>query len=109
NVFSEKPLVQNSQTDDQRTAKELVGLAQEHRKILTMNTQWPSIIERIEEHIELAPLTSFSMYTQPESFGRDMLTEQLSHSSSILVKLIPNGVAADIAISQISDEVIDIY
>lgn len=103
-VLCEKPLVLNSYAKNSPWAKELIALSKKQHKILSVNTQWPSILEYIKNHVDLSTLKSFSMHMQPATRGIDMLPEQLPHTGSMVVKLIPNGHAEDITFLKHSPE-----
>lgn len=107
-VLCEKPVVCNSLADNYRETRELALLAEKKGRILTVNTQWPSILKYIKDRTELMPLRSFAMETQPSGKGIDMLTEQLSHSNSVLVALMPHGEAVDISVTKHSAEFFDV-
>lgn len=108
-VLCEKPFVLNSYTDNYGAANELVELSEKQGTILTVNTQWPSVLDYIKNRIDLSKLKNFSMHTQPGALGIDMLTEQLSHANSMVVKLISGGHAEDIKFLKHSQKEIDIY
>lgn len=107
-VLCEKPLVLNSYADNHGEANELVGLSEKQGKILTVNTQWPSVLDAIKNQTDLSKLKSFSMQMQPETLGVDMLTEALAHPNSMVVKLIPGGHAEEIKFEKHSKEDIGI-
>ncbi|MEK9186455.1 MAG: Gfo/Idh/MocA family oxidoreductase [Patescibacteria group bacterium] len=108
-VLCEKPLVLNSHTDNYGAAKELLELSVEQGKVLTVNTQWPAIIDYIKDRTDLSKLKSFSMEMQPSASGVDMLAEQLAHTNSMVVKLIPDGQVEEIKFLKHSPEDIDVY
>ncbi|TSC89683.1 MAG: oxidoreductase domain-containing protein [Parcubacteria group bacterium Gr01-1014_3] len=108
-VLCEKPLVLNSHADNYGAAKELVEFSEKQGKVLAVNTQWPAVIDYIKDKVDLSRLKTFSMEMQPSVFGVDMLAEQLAHTNSMVVKLIPDGHAEEIKFSKHSPEDIDVY
>jgi hypothetical protein len=108
-VLCEKPLVLNSYAENRSATEELVELSEKKGNILTVNTQWPSVLDTIKDLVDLSDLKNFSMETQPLSTGVDMLTEQLSHTNSMLVKLIPGGRAQEISFARHSEKHIDAH
>lgn len=107
-VLCEKPFVLDSCTDNYPKAQELVELSEKNGKILTVNTQWPAVLEVIKSKVDFSTLKSFSMCMQPESLGVDMLIEQLAHTNSIVVKLFPDGHVEDIQCVIHSTEEVDV-
>lgn len=103
-VLCEKPFVFDSYTENYPKACELVELAEEKGRIITVNTQWSSILDFVKDHIDLSRVGSFSMRTQPGDKGIDMLADHLPHSNSVLVKLIPGGSAEHINFFKNSEE-----
>ncbi len=108
-VLCEKPLVLNTNTDNFGAARELVELSEKQGKILTVNTQWPTILNYVKDQVNLSGIKSFSMRMQPSASGVDMLTEQLAHTNSMVVKLIPGGRIEEIKFLKHSSEDIDVY
>jgi len=108
-VLCEKPLVLNSYLNNCDRAKELVELSEKQGKILSVNTQWPSVLDYIKNQVDFSQLKSFSMYTQPGAPGIDMLPDHLPHANSMVVKLIPGGRAEDIKFIKYSREDLGIY
>lgn len=108
-VLCEKPFVLNSYSDNYDKAKKLVELSEKQGRILTVNTQWPSILDYIKNQVDLSRLKSFFMYTQPGDSGINMLTDHLPHTNSMVVKLIPGGYAKDITFSKNSQKDIDVF
>ena len=95
-VLCEKPFVLNSRSENYELARQLVELANDGGKVLSVNTQWPAILKYIQKDVDLSKLNQFSMYMEPGASGIDMLTDHLAHTNSILVRLIPEGHAQDI-------------
>ncbi len=103
-VLCEKPFVLNSYADNYDRADELVALSEKQGRILTVNTQWPSVLDYIKNQIDFSKLRNFFMYMQPGTLGIDMLTDQLPHTNSMVVKLIPEGHANDITFLKYSEK-----
>jgi len=95
NVMCEKPLVQTS-NNDYKTAEELFNLAEKRRKVLTVNTQWVSLVDYLRKNGNLDNLKNFSIYMEPGKIGIEMLKDHLPHANSILIRLIPEGKAEEI-------------
>lgn len=79
NVLCEKPFVSNL-----TAAENLLNLAKEYKKILSINTQWPTILEFLNY---AQPVKSFEMYMQPGKKGYKLLEDSLPHMNSMLIKL----------------------
>ena len=103
-ILCEKPFVLNSYADNYDNANELVELSEKKAATLTVNTQWPSILDYIKNEVDFSKLKSFSMHTEPGASGIDMLTDHLPHTNSMVVKLIPDGHANDITFSKNSEK-----
>jgi len=103
-VLCEKPFVLDSYLGNSDKASELVELSEKQGKTLSVNTQWPSILDYIKNQVNFSRLKSFSMYTQPGASGIDMLSDHLPHTNSVVVKLIPDGHAQDIKFIKYSEE-----
>ncbi len=108
-VLCEKPFVLNSYLDNYDRANKLVELSEKQGKILSVNTQWPSILDYIKNQVDFSQLKSFSMYTQPGAPGIDMLPDHLPHANSVVVKLISGGHAQDIKFIKYSHEDVGVY
>lgn len=103
-VLCEKPFITNQQSPNYDVAKELIDLAKRKNKILTVNTQWPSILPLVKPE----KLISLDVSMEPGKTGLDMLYDHLPHANSLLVNLIPNGQPKDIRFPVKSDEEIKI-
>ncbi len=96
-ILCEKPLIMNSH-QAYKTAKKLLDISRKKNIILTMNTQWPSIIPKISQYVDLNILDNLSIYMEPGKYGEDMLLDHLPHANSLLVNLIPGGKAEKIVL-----------
>lgn len=97
NVFCEKPLtVRNI-----KQAKELIHLAKKNKVMLTINTQWPIILNKLKVPKKI---NEFEWASEPGFKKRDLLFDHLAHANSMIVKLIPKGKISDIHFPIISDE-----
>lgn len=105
-VFCEKPLVFDGSFEDYSIAKRIISLANKKNKIITANTQWPSIFDYID--INFKKITKFEMYMEPGTIGINMLKEHLAHLNSVLIRLIPNGKPTDIKFIQKKDNYMEI-
>jgi len=106
NVLCEKPFVQGE--NNYQEARELAKLAEEKNKILTINTQWPSVIPAIGDYADLARVKSFSMSMEPGVKCKEMIIDSLPHMNSMLIALIPNGKPEKISFPKREDEDIEI-
>lgn len=107
NVLCEKPLTLDSQ-NNYESARQLLDLAEEKEKILTMNTQWVSVIPYFSTYMKHAPLESLAIYMQPGKRRIEMLTDHLPHTNSLLVRFIPKGKATDMQFLLKKDDAINI-
>ncbi|MFA5856727.1 MAG: Gfo/Idh/MocA family oxidoreductase [Candidatus Pacearchaeota archaeon] len=89
NVLCEKPFVIGK--NNLKLAKDLFILAKERKKILSVNTQWPSALEQIKSLISSKPIQEFSFYMEPGLKDIGLLTEALPHANSLLIKLLGIG------------------
>jgi hypothetical protein len=106
-VMCEKPLVQDS-GNNYETARNLFGLAEERKRLLTVNTQWASIADYLRGYEDFSNLRTFSVYMEPDKEGVNMLPDHLPHANSVLIKLIPNGKAREIEFLPITDDSIKV-
>lgn len=109
NVLCEKPFVFNSYADNYGATKELAELSEQNGRVLAVNTQWPSILDLIKDNFDISALKSFSMKMQPKSVGVDMLIEQLAHTNSMVVKLIPGGYAERIRFFKHTEKDVEVF
>lgn len=107
-VLCEKPFVLNSDGDASGLATELVLLAKRRGRVITVNTQWPSVLRYVQPFVDVSTVKSFFMYTQPGVRGAGMLGDHLPHANSMLVKLVPDGRAQDIEFLVSSPEEMDV-
>ena len=94
-VICEKPFVE-TYGNNYKVAEELFNLAEKRKKILTLNTQWVSIVDYFKKYPDLGKLKSISMYMEPAERGIDMIKSFLPHANSVLIGLIPNGMVDNI-------------
>ncbi len=102
-VICEKPFVQTN-GDNQKVAEELFDLAEKRKKLLTVNTQWASIVDYFKKYTDLRKLGKLSIYMEPAERGINMMRDHLPHTNSVLIGLIPNGKAENIEFLSRSDE-----
>jgi hypothetical protein len=106
-VMCEKPLIQ-SNGNNYEIAKKLFNLADNKNKILTINTQWASIINYLGQYDELKNPKRISIHMEPGKKGIEMLRDHLPHTNSILTRIIPNGKAEEIDFPLKTDKAITI-
>lgn len=109
NVFSEKPIVQNSNFENAVLAKELIELANDKKVIFNVNTHWPSILPQLSSVVSLDEMKSFSMLMEPRDKGVDILLDQVSHMNSVLIRILPNGIPRNFKFSGDLKENIDVF
>ena len=102
-VICEKPFVQ-TKGNNHRIAEELFNLAEKRKKLLTINTQWISIVDYFRRYPDLSKLKTLSVYMEPAEKGIGMIEDHLPHTNSVLIGLIPNGKAENIEFLSKSDE-----
>ena len=103
-VLCEKPFVFNSFADNSRHAIELIELAKTRGRIITVNTQWPSMIPYIEPYIDRSVISEFSLHSQPGAHGGEMFSDHVPHANSLLVALIRGGRAHRVRFSVRSED-----
>jgi predicted dehydrogenase len=108
NVICEKPFVQDGFANNYPRARQLADLAKNNRKVLTVNTQWPAMLEQLAKQFKLTDLKSFSVFSQPGEKDANMLPDHLPHANSMLLKLIFGGKAENIVFKQGSNRDIQI-
>lgn len=91
NVLCEKPFVGNDKGDKFTAAKTLLDLAKSCGKIVSVNTQWPSVLPVIKNYVDILDVRRFEIYMEPGVSGFEMLEDHFPHMNSMLVYLIPNG------------------
>lgn len=88
-VLCEKPFVLDSKCNNYKTAKKLVKLAKEKKRILSVNTQWVSLLDELIKNHELQKISNFSMYLEPNIEGAiNLISEAVPHMNSFLIKLL---------------------
>jgi len=98
-VLCEKPLVAEQNYRNYLKSMALLNLAKKKGKILTVNTQWPSVLENFGNRIKL-PLERLDIYMESGSYGGEMLLDHMPHANSILTKIIRNGILKHPIISE---------
>jgi len=86
-VLCEKPLVLNPNGKNYERTKNLFDLAKKKNKILTVNTQWPSVIPQIGQYVDLREINSLEIVMEPGVKGIEMLRDHLPHTNSMLIAL----------------------
>jgi len=98
-ILCEKPFIFDSDNNNYETAKSIVGLAREKGKVLAVNTQWTTILDRVLSELSTSKIKSFGMLMEPHKKGVGLITEGIPHTNSMLIRLFPNGVASNISFS----------
>ncbi len=106
-VICEKPFVE-TKGSNHKIVEDLFNLAEKRKSILTINTQWISIVDYFRRYMDLSKLESFSVYMEPAERGIGMIRDHLPHSNSVLIELIPNGKAENIEFLSKNDEVMSV-
>ena len=101
-VLCEKPFVVSKNGEDYRTAKELFELAKEKNRVLTVNTQWPSVLKYLGGFGE--KIEKFYMTMEPGLKGREMIIDSIPHMNSMLIRLIPNGEIKNLEFSELKED-----
>jgi len=104
-VLCEKPFVSDSQFQNYQIAKDLIALAREKNRIISVNTQWVSALSQIPIPQEI---NDFSMNMAVNITGSDLLHECIPHLNSMLIRLIPEGPTNNLKIIKTTDEIIKI-
>lgn len=103
-VLCEKPLIDAVDGSDYEKAKAFYEASIKNNRVFAMNAQWPSIFQTIG----IPKGESFEMYSEPGVKGIDILLDHLPHANSLLVKIMPEGVAREIRFSITEDEEIKV-
>jgi hypothetical protein len=103
-VLCEKPFVLNSKNLGFEKANELCDLANRNGKILSVNTQWPSVLESVGKYVSLDDVGSFSMLMEPGFKGVNLLTEAAPHMNSMLIKLLGKGEINNLKYEELNNE-----
>lgn len=94
-VLCEKPFIFDSLHENYGMAKELIKISNEKKKILTVNTQWPSVLEVLSIK-KMGKINNFSMYMEPPGFKKTtIIAEAIPHMNSMLIRLIGRGEATN--------------
>jgi hypothetical protein len=96
-VLCEKPFVFDSPFDNYLIAKSLIDLAKEKEKILAVNTQWTTVLGKVLPKISTENMGSFGMLMEPSKIGLELITEGIPHTNSMLIRLLPKGIADNIS------------
>lgn len=88
-VLCEKPLVISNEMESYKIAKKLFELADKNNRVLTVNTQWPSVLKYLGDLGE--KIEKFSMTMEPGLKGINMIIDSIPHMNSMLIRLVPNG------------------
>lgn len=87
-VMCEKPLLLSKERSNYKIAKRLLELADKKKRILTVNTQWPSIIRYLGDFGE--KIEKFSMTMEPGLRGGGLITDMIPHMNSMVIRLMPD-------------------
>ena len=99
-ILCEKPFVLDSKYKNYKIACELLKIAREKNKVLTVNTQWPAVLDKLP--IDKSKLHSFSMLMAPPRLkGMVLIKEVLPHMNSMLIRLSPDGVLSKIKFTKL--------
>ena len=100
NVFCEKPF-----TEKVSEAEELFKIAKKNAVKISVNTQWPAVLEEIKYEKNIS---KFEMYTEPGVKGKDMLKDHLPHTNSMLIKLGGLGKMSDLSFKRKDEKDIEL-
>ncbi|MBI2057050.1 Gfo/Idh/MocA family oxidoreductase [Candidatus Pacearchaeota archaeon] len=93
-ILCEKPFVFDSKYENYKTAQDLLKISKEKKKVLTVNTQWPSVLDKL--NLKDKKINSFTMYMEPPGFGEtEIISEAVPHMNSMLIRLVNRGEAAN--------------
>lgn len=98
-VLCEKPFVEN-----EKKAKELFKIARENKLILCVNTQWPSILEKLNKKINFEKIDYFEGTMEPGLEGIKMIEDHVPHLNSIILKMFGKGKAGKIKFPKKEEE-----
>jgi len=90
-VLCEKPFIGDDKEDKILAAKELLDLAETSDKIISINTQWPSVVPKIRDYVDISNVEEFEMYMEHGVMGVEMLQDHLPHMNSMLIALCGKG------------------
>lgn len=93
-ILCEKPFVFDSKYENYKTAQDLIKISKKKEKILTVNTQWPSVLDKL--NLKDKKINSFTMYMEPPGFEeKTIISEAVPHMNSMLIRLINHGEATN--------------
>jgi len=93
-ILCEKPLVFDSKYKNYKIAQDLIKTSKKRKKVLTVNTQWPSVLDKL--NLKYKKINSFTMYMEPPGFGETtIISESVPHMNSMLIKLTNSREATD--------------
>jgi hypothetical protein len=99
-VLCEKPFVLDENSKGFEKSKELFDIAESKKRVLSVNTQWPSVLK----HVNAERIDSFSMSMEPGYEGIDILTDSTSHMNSMLIKLFGIGEVSELKFHEADDK-----
>jgi len=86
NVLCEKPFIVGE--DIVQRTLDLLHLAYDNQIVLTVNTQWPSILPILKgKGVFREIVKELEIYMEPGVKGREMLVDHLPHANSMLIRL----------------------
>lgn len=86
-VLCEKPFIYNHSISYPE-AKNLCSFARLKGKILTVNTQWPSVFSKIKDYYGKEKIKKFFISMEPSGIAREnLIIECIPHFNSMLLKL----------------------
>ena len=93
-ILCEKPFVFDSKYENYKIAQDLIKTSKERKKVLTVNTQWPSILDKL--NLKEKKINKFTMYMEPPGFGETtIISEAVPHMNSVLIRLANSGEATN--------------
>lgn len=104
NVLCEKPFILGK--NNLKLAEELIEISKKKNKILSVNTQWPSVLEEIKSFIGPKETRDFYFFMEQGLRGPGILTETLPHANSMLIKLLGKREIKNIKFMKKEDEII---
>jgi len=94
-VLCEKPFVFSSWDQNYNISKALVEKAKEKGRVLTVNTQWASVLDQLGR-VMRTDVKRFSVYMEPGVKGKNMLLDHLPHTNSMVIRMVGPGKARNI-------------
>lgn len=105
-VLCEKPFVFDSLHENYKKAQELVKISKEKKKVLTINMQWPSILDVLPIK-KAAKVNNFSMYMEPPGFKeKTIIADAVPHMNSMLIRLIKGREAVNFRFNKSGEDLI---